>query len=78
MGLTVIVFFTLETQKKICWTERKKPYLSPLLKSGHLRMTLELKLSMGKISLLYANIAPKWNTMISRERQGLEILKALP
>ena len=78
MGLTVLVFFSLETQKKICLRERKKPYLSPLLKSGHLRMTLELKLRMGKISLLYANIDPKWNTMISRERQGLEILKALP
>ena len=57
---------------------RKKPYLSPLLKNGHLRITLELKPRIGKFSLLYANIAPKWNTITSCERQGLETLKALP
>ena len=32
-------------------------------------MTLEMKSRMRKFSLLYANIAPKWNTMISRETQ---------
>ena len=32
---------------------------------------LELKPNMGKISLLYTNIASKWNTMISWERQVL-------
>ena len=57
---------------------RKKPYLSPFLKNDHLQMTLELKPSMGKFFLLYANIALKWNTMISCEKQGLETLKTLP
>ena len=70
-------FFSSETQKKICPMVRKKPYLSPLLKNGHLRITLESKPRMGKFSLLYANIARKWNTMISCERQCLENLKAL-
>ena len=33
----------------------------------------------GKLlSALYANIAPKWNTMTSCKRQDLETLKALP
>ena len=36
-------FFSSETQKKVCLIVRKKLYLSPLLKYGHLRMTLELK-----------------------------------
>ena len=42
-------FFSSETEKKICPMVRKKPYLSPLLKNGHSRMTLELKLKMGKL-----------------------------
>ena len=42
-------FFFSETQKKICPIERKKPYLPPLLKNGHSRMTLELKPRMGKV-----------------------------
>ena len=58
--------FSYETQKKMCPMVRRKPYLSPLLKNGHLLMTLELKPSMGKFSLLYVNVAPKWNTLISR------------
>ena len=36
-------------------SDSKKPNLSSLLKNGHLRMTLELRLRMGKFSLLYAN-----------------------
>ena len=70
-------FFSTETQKKICPMVRKKPCLSARLKNGHSRMTLELKPRIGKFSLLYANIAPEWTTMISCERQGLETLKAL-
>ena len=70
-------FFFSKTQKNICPMVRKKPYLSPFLKNGHSRMTLELKLRMGKFFLLYANIAPEWNIMISCKRQGLETLKAL-
>ena len=31
-----------------------------------------------KVLSVLCNIAPKWNTMISYERQGLETLKALP
>ena len=46
-------------------------------KNVHLRMNLELKPMMGKFSLLYANIAPNWNTMISCEGQGLKTLNAL-
>ena len=42
-------FFSSETEKKICPMVRKKPYLSPFLKNGHSRMTLELKLKMGKL-----------------------------
>ena len=57
---------------------REKPYLSLLLKNGHSQVTSELRLRMAKFSLLYANIAPKWNTMISCERQDLETLKTLP
>ena len=57
-------FFSAETQKKICPMVRKKPYLSPLLKNANSQMTLELKPRMGKFSLLYGNVAPKWNTMI--------------
>ena len=38
-------------------------------------MTLELKPRMGMFSLLYANIARKWDTIISWERQGLENIK---
>ena len=57
---------------------RKKPYLSPLLKNGHLRMNLELKPRMGDFSLFSANIAPKWNAMILCKKQGLETLKAVP
>ena len=45
-------FFSSETQKKICPMVKKKPYLSPLLKNGHLWMTLELKSRMEKFSLL--------------------------
>ena len=37
-----------------------------------------MKPRMGKFSLFYANIAAKWNTVISWERQGLETSKALP
>ena len=33
-----------------------------------LQMTLELKQGMVKFCLHYANIAPKWNTMIACER----------
>ena len=33
---------------------RKKPYLLPLLKNGHSRMTLELNPRKEKFSLLYA------------------------
>ena len=62
-------FYSSETQKKICQVVRKKPYLSPLLINGHLRLTSALKPKMGNFSLLYANIAPKWNAIISRERQ---------
>ena len=61
-------FFCSKTQKKICPMVKKKLYPSPLLKNGHSGMTLELKLSMGKFCLLYANIALKWNTMIACER----------
>ena len=48
----LISFFSPETQKKICPMVRKKPYLSPLLKNGHSRITFELKPRMGKFSLL--------------------------
>ena len=58
-------FFFSKTQKNICPIVRKTPCLSLLLKNGHLRMTLELKPTMGRFFLLYAIIAPKWNTMIS-------------
>ena len=47
-------FFSSETQRKMCPMVRKKPHLSPLLKNGHLQMTLELKARIGKFSLLYA------------------------
>ena len=47
-------------------------------KNGHSQMTLELKPRMVKFSLLYANVAPKWNTMISPQRQDLKTLKDLP
>ena len=63
-------FFSSETHEKICPIVRKK-------KNVHLRMNLELKPMMGKFSLLYANIAPNWNTMISCEGQGLKTLNAL-
>ena len=46
-------FFSSETQKKIRLMIRKKPYLSPILKNAHSRMTIELKPRMGKFSLLY-------------------------
>ena len=49
-------FFSFETQKKMCLVFRKKPYLSPLLKDAHSRMTLKLKLRIGKFSLLYATL----------------------
>ena len=45
-------FFSSKTQKKIPPMVRKKPYLSPLLKNGHWRKTLELKPRVGKFSLL--------------------------
>ena len=41
-------------------------------------MTIELKQWMGKFSLLYVIIAPKWSKMILCKRQGLETLKVLP
>ena len=47
---------------------KKETILSPLFKNGHSRITLELKPVIGKFCLLYANIAPKWNTMIACER----------
>ena len=65
-------FFSSETQKKICLMVLKKPCLPPFLKDGHSWMTWELKPRMGKLSLL----VPKWNTMISSERQGLETSKS--
>ena len=71
-------FFPSMTLEKIYQMTREKLYLSPLLKNGHSQITSELRLRMGKFSLLYANIAAKWNTMISCKRQGLETLKALP
>ena len=50
-------FFSSETQKKMClMCLRKKLYLSPLLKDGHSRMTLELKPRIRKFSLLYATL----------------------
>ena len=70
-------FFSSETQRKMCPMVRKKPHLSPLLKNGHLQMTLELKARIGNFSAL-CNIAPKCDTMISCERQDLDTLKALP
>ena len=45
-------FFSSKTQKKICPMVREKSYLSPLLKTGHLGMTLEMKPMMGKFSQL--------------------------
>ena len=45
-------FFPSESQKKICPMIGKKPYLSLLLRHSHSVMTLELKLRMGKFSLL--------------------------
>ena len=60
-------FFSSESQKKICQIVRKKPYLALLLKSSHLRMTLELKLRMGKFwvsrlgsGLMAIGIGPKF------------------
>ena len=40
-------FFSSETQKKISVVVRKKLHLSPLLKNGHLQMTLESKARIG-------------------------------
>ena len=45
-------FFSSESQKKLCPMVGKKPYLSPFLIYGHSVMTSELKLRMGKFSLL--------------------------
>ena len=58
------------TQKKICPVVRKKTYLSPLLKNDYMQIVLELKPRIVSFSLLYANIDPKWNTMISYKGQG--------
>ena len=45
-------FFSYETQRKKHPMVRKRPYLSPLLKNGQSRMTLELKPKVRKFSLL--------------------------
>ena len=58
-------FFSSESQKKICPMVGKKPYLSPLLRYGHLVMTLELRLRMGKFSLLSQAAQQEKNVEIS-------------
>ena len=64
------MFLFLRDPEENMTNVRNKPYLSPLLKNGHSQMTLELKPRMGKFCLLYANIAPKRNTMIACEKDS--------
>ena len=46
----LFLFLQWEPEENMCDGKLKKPYLSPLLKNGHSRITLELKLRMVKFS----------------------------
>ena len=72
-------FFSSETQKKIIMSDGKRETVSiTTFKKWPFANDFRTETEEGKFSLLYANIVPKWNTMISCERQGLETLKAPP
>ena len=62
------MFLFLSDPEENMSSGKKETVLSSLLKNDHLRVTLELKPTIAKFCLLYANIAPKWNTMIACER----------
>ena len=69
-------FFSSETQKKMClMCLRKKPYLSPLFKRWPLANDFRIETEDKKVLSALCNTAPKWNTIVSCERQGRETRK---
>ena len=74
------IFFSSETQKKMCLMFRKKPYLSPLLKDGHLWMILELKWRKDS-SLCFMQYCSEveYNDFMWKARsRNQKVLEALP
>ena len=63
-----LLFLFLRDPEEDMFDGKKETVSINTFKNGHSRKILELKPRMGKFCLLYANIAPKWNTMIACER----------
>ena len=62
----------------MCPIVRKKLHLSTLLKKWSFANDFRIEYKDRNVVSALWNNAPKWNTMLSYERQGLETLKALP
>ena len=63
-------FFSFETQKKMSDGKKETVSITTFKKSSFAN-DFRIEPGVEKFSLPYANIAPKWNTMISCERQVL-------
>ena len=66
-------FFSTQTQKKMCLVVRKKPHLSPLLKNGHLQMTLELKARIGNSLCFMQYCSEVWYNDFMQEARSRHI-----